>query len=134
MPDKVVRPSCWGRLIGCGLIGVTAFAVAFVSLAILAGGQLNSHVRVNGETRMEFYRQIDARTIAVTVVVSPHGWTRVTGVVETATEVRISVESLVIQLGPGTAEAAIVEVPVTLGKDLGARVVRDDVGDAVPRH
>jgi hypothetical protein len=108
--------------------------LAAVSIAILAGDQLNTHVRVNGESRMESYRQVDARTISVTMSVSPYGWTRLTGIVETATEVRISAESLVIQIGPGAAYAEIKELPVTLAQDLGNRIVTDDVGDPVPKH
>jgi hypothetical protein len=125
---------CARRLTGCGLIALILVLLAALSLAILFGGQLNSHVRVNDFPRMESYRQIDARTIGVTIDVSPYGWTRVTGVVETATDVRISVESLVMQLGPGAAYAEVKEVPVTLEQDLGDRVIRDDVGDPIPKH
>ncbi len=132
--DSTTKPGCLGRLAGCGLTTVVLALLAVVSIAILAGGQLNSHVRVNGESRMESYRQIDARTIAITMAVSPYGWTRLTGVVETPTEVRISVESLVIQVGPGAAYAQIVELPVTLAQDLGERGVTDDVGDPVPER
>lgn len=134
MGSSPAKPGCLGRLAGCGLTGVVLALVAVVSIAILAGGQLNSHVRVNGESRMLSYRQVDARTIAITMSVSPYGWTRLTGVVEASTEVRISVESLIIQIGPGAAYAQRVEMPVTLAQDLGDRAVADDVGDPVPQR
>jgi hypothetical protein len=111
-----------------------AVALIVIGLVVFAAMQLNSHVRVSGESRMASYRQIDADTIAITVSVSPYGWTRLTGVTETATDVRVSIESFVLQLGAGTAQQMRVELPVTLVQDLGERVVMDDIGAPVPKR
>ena len=85
--------------------------------------------------QMNSYALVDQRSIAVQVGVAPCSWTRVTDVAETSTEVRIKVETLPCPIpGPGTAELAVREVAVSLAADLGARIVEDANGQAVPRR
>ncbi len=82
-----------------------------------------------------YYRVIDARTIGLGVAVAPCSWTRVTGVTETASEVRVKVETWpCLQLGPGTAALVGRELTVSLQTDLGDRVVEDANGKPIPRR
>lgn len=82
---------------------------------------------------MDSYRVLDQRTIAVTVGVGPRSWTRVTNVTETPTEVRIKVESLSLPIPlPGTADLELRDLTISLADDLGARVVQDANGQAIP--
>lgn len=97
-----------------------------VVLVALVAADLNSTLAI------EWYRVVDPRTIVITVGAAPRSWTRVTQVTETATEVRIKVESFVLpQLGPSTARLALVELTVRLATDLDGRVVTDAHGDVV---
>ncbi|MEX2010795.1 MAG: hypothetical protein WEF51_01010 [Chloroflexota bacterium] len=82
---------------------------------------------------MDSYRVIDQRTIAVTVAVAPRSWTRVTDAAETPTDVRVKVESLAWPIPlPGSADRELRDLTVSLGSDLGERVVRDADGQAIP--
>jgi hypothetical protein len=82
---------------------------------------------------MNSYAVVDRRSIAVQVGVAPCSWTRVTNVAETSAEVRVKVETLPCPIpGPGTAELAVRELTVSLAADLGARIVEDANGQAVP--
>lgn len=106
-------------------------------MIVLAGVVLlvrsNSTVLVNSYPRMVSYRVVDQRTIAVTVGVGPRSWTRVTNVAETPTDVRVKVESLAWPIPlPGTADLELRDLTVCLADDLGARVVRDADGQAIP--
>jgi len=103
-----------------------AVAVAAVVLAVIA---------LDSPSRIESYRVIDDRTIAVTTVEGRGAWTRVGGVEESATAVAISIRSFRIQLGAGTAEGIPTETTVTLHDPLGARTVIDaSSGAAVERR
>jgi hypothetical protein len=105
--------------------------VAVVVLAVLLAAQ-NSTVLV---PEMNSYAVVNQRTIAVRVAVAPCSWTRVTGVAETPTEVRVKVETLPCPIpGPSTSELAARELTVSLAADLGARAVEDAHGQAVPRQ
>lgn len=110
----------------------------WILLVIVLAGVLllvraNSTVLVNSYPRMDSYRVIEQRTIAVTVAVAPRSWTRVTNVAETPTEVRVKVESLDWPIPlPGTADLDLRDLTVSLADDLGARVVRDANGQAIP--
>ena len=104
-------------------------AVALVVLGVLVLAQ-NSTVLV---PQMTSYALVNQRTIAVRVGVAPCSWTRVTDVSETPTEVRVKVETLPCPIpGPGTAALAVRELTLSLAADLGARVVEDATGQAVP--
>jgi hypothetical protein len=104
-------------------------AVALVVLGVLLAAQ-NSTVLV---PNMNSYAVVNQRTIAVRVGVAPCRWTRVTNVAETPTDVRVKVETLPCPIpGPGTAALAVRELTVSLAADLGARVVEDANGLAVP--
>jgi hypothetical protein len=103
--------------------------VALVSLGVLLAAQ-NSTVLV---PEMDSYALVNQNTIAVRVGVAPCSWTRVTNVAETPNEVRVKVETLPCPIpGPGTAALAVRELIVSLAADLGARVVEDANGQAVP--
>jgi hypothetical protein len=103
--------------------------VALVALGVLLAAQ-NSTVLV---PEMDSYAMVNQNTIAVRVGVAPCSWTRVTNVAETPNEVRVKVETLPCPIpGPGTAALAVRELSVSLAADLGARVVEDANGQAVP--
>jgi hypothetical protein len=105
------------------------FAVALVVLGVLLLAQ-NSTVLV---PFMDSYVVVDQRTIAVRVGVAPCSWTRVTDVAVTPTEVRVKVETWPCPIPlPGTAELAVQDLTVSLGRDLASRVVQDANGQAVP--
>ena len=110
-----------------------AFVIALAAAVVVLVAQTSTRVRVGAYPGMESYRVVDARTLALTVAVAPRSWTRVTSVAETATEVRITVESLDIELGAGSSELLLVELPVSLSRDLEGRAVLDDAGGVVPR-
>ena len=71
------------------------------------------------------YQVVDDRTILVDVFAPDTGWTRVTGVVETSTEVTITVSTIEWQLGPGYITEHQVGFTVTLKDPLGSRAVVD---------
>lgn len=107
--------------------------LAIVAVAVVLLVQSNATVLVNSYPRMDSYRAIDQRTIAVTVAVAPRSWTRVTDVAETATDVRVKVESLAWPIPlPGSADLELRDLTVSLASDLGERVVRDANGQAIP--
>lgn len=81
-------------------------------------------------SQIESYRVVDDGTLVVQVTGPPRGWTRVDEVVETSTAVRVSIKSLDLLPGPGTAHAISVELTVRLDQPLGDRVVQD--GDGKP--
>jgi hypothetical protein len=71
------------------------------------------------------YRLVDERTILVDVFAPDVGWTRVTGVVETSTEVTITVSTIEVQWGPGFVKEHQAALKVTLKDPLGSRAVVD---------
>ncbi len=77
------------------------------------------------------YRVVDDRTIVLQVTSGDREWIRVTDVAETASTVRISVESL-DWLPGGTAIGKSVELTVRLAQPLGNRVVTDGEGNPAP--
>jgi hypothetical protein len=100
-----------------------AVALVVVGLLILAQ---NSTVLV---PNIDSYQVTDQRAIVVRVAVAPCSWTRVTGVAETLTDVRVTVETLPCPIPlPATNELAARDITVVLADDLGARVVRDADG------
>jgi hypothetical protein len=123
----------WRRLVGAGR---SAWAIGILVLATLVVLALTWIVlnTVNSRVRIDSYRVVDQRTIVVTAAVGPHSWTRVTGVTETATEVRVTVESLDVTLGPSAAYAVLADLTVSLSQDIDDRTVLDAAGDVVPRR
>jgi hypothetical protein len=104
-----------------------ALALVVVGLVVLAQ---NSRVLV---PNIDSYRVTVQRAIVVQVAVAPCSWTRVTGVAETLTEVRVTVETLPCPIPlPATDELAARDLTIVLADDLGARVVRDAEGQAIP--
>jgi hypothetical protein len=80
------------------------------------------------------YRVTGPATIVVETSGPPRGWTRVTHVDESRSDVTVTVESWNWLPGPGTAYALRVELPVSLGAPLGDRAVIDASGYRVPRQ
>ena len=72
-----------------------------------------------------YYRVVDEHTLVVGTVTGPGAWTRVTSVIETPTAVTITVSSLLVQLGPGTAVGVPVESTATLRDPIASRTVLD---------
>lgn len=72
-----------------------------------------------------YYRVVDAQTLVVGTVTGPGAWTRVTSVTETPATITITVGSLLIQLGPGTAVGIPVESVARLHDPIGSRTVID---------
>ena len=104
-----------------------------VALIVVVGVLLLAQNSTVVVPEMNSYAVVDQRSIALQVGVAPCSWTRVTNVAETPTEVRVKVESLPCpNPGPGTAELAVRELTVPLAADLGARIVEDANGQAVP--
>jgi hypothetical protein len=106
----------------------------WLALALVAAGVLllaqNSTVLA---PYMESYVVVDQRTIAVKVAVAPCSWTRVTGIAETTTDVRVKVETLPCPLPlAGTGALEVRDLTVSLTSDLAPRVVQDASGQAIP--
>lgn len=83
---------------------------------------------LDSASRIYYYRVIDDRTLVVGTVTGPVAWTRVTSVSETPSTVAITVSSLSIQLGPGTAVGYAVESVAKLRDPIGSRTVIDGSG------
>ena len=52
---------------------------------------------------IQYYSVVDDQTLVVGTTEGPVAWTRVTNITETPSTVTITVSSLLIRLGPGTA-------------------------------
>ena len=76
-------------------------------------------------TRIYSYRVVDDRTVVLGTTSGRGAWMRVTGINETPVTVTITVSSLFIQLGPGTAEGIAYESVARLHDPLGSRTVVD---------
>ena len=99
--------------------------VVLVVLGVLLAAQ-NSTV---GFPQMDSYAVVNQRTITVKVGVAPCGWTRVTNIAETATQVRVKIETLPCPIpGPVTAGLSLRDLTISLTADLGSRVVTDANG------
>jgi hypothetical protein len=80
---------------------------------------------LDSATWIYYYRVLDDRTLVVGTVAGPGAWTRVTGITETPTTITITVSSLFLQLGPGTAEGVPYESVAKLRDPIGDRSVVD---------
>jgi hypothetical protein len=108
--------------------------VGLAALGLVALVQSNRTALVGGDyPTVESYRLAGDRIVVLTVVVAPRSWTRVTNLVETPTEVRVTVESLDWPIPlPGTGELNLEPVTVALRDALGSRAVLDPAGQAIP--
>jgi hypothetical protein len=103
--------------------------VAVVLLLVIVAVRL-----LDGASWIYYYRVVDDRTLVVGTITGPGAWTRVTSVTETPATVEITVNSLVVQLGPGTAVGVPVESFAMLHDPIGSRTVIDgSSGLPVPR-
>lgn len=98
--------------------------VALVAVLVFTGYRL-----LDSATWIYYYRAVDAQTLLVGTDSGPGAWVRVTNVTETPTTVTITVSSLFIQLGPGTAEGVPYESIAKLRDPLGSRTVVDGSSD-----
>jgi hypothetical protein len=103
-------PRRWRRLIAL---------VAVVILAVVAIRSLDS------PSWIFYYRAVDDHTLVVGTVTGPGAWTRVTSVMETPSTVTITVSSLLVHIGAGTASGVPVESTATLRDPIGSRMVID---------
>ncbi len=104
-----------------------------VAMVVVVGVLLLAQNSTVVVPEMNSFAVVDQRSLSVQVGVAPCSWTRVTNVAETSTEVRVKVETLPCPIPwPGTAELAVRELTVSLAADLGARIVQDANGQAVP--
>lgn len=74
---------------------------------------------------IDYYRVDDEQTVVVGTVTGPGAWTRVTSVTETPSTVTITVSSLLLQIGPGSAVGVPVESVAKLHDPIGSRTVID---------
>jgi hypothetical protein len=81
---------------------VAIIAVA-LALAVVAVRSLDS------PSWIYYYRVADDHTLVVGTVTGPSAWTRITGVIETPTSITITVSSILVQIGAGTAVGVPVE-------------------------
>ena len=95
-------------------------AVAVVLILVIATVRL-----LDGASWIYYYRVVDAQTLVVGTVTGPGAWTRVTSVTETPATVTITVSSLLIRLGAGTAVGIPVESVAKLHDPIGSRTVID---------
>ena len=105
-----------------------------VALGLVALVQSNRTALVGVDyPTVESYRLEGDRTVVLTVVVAPRSWTRVTNLVETPSDVRVTVESLDWPIPlPRTGELNLEPITVALHDALGSRVVLDPAGRAIP--
>jgi hypothetical protein len=104
-------------------------AIIVVAVALLVAAQ-NSTVRFPD---LSSYRVAGPRTLAITAAVAACSWTRVTGVTESETEVRVRVETLPCLIPFAHTDALdLRELNVSLANDLGTRRVADDRGQMIP--
>ena len=103
--------------------------VAVVLLLVVVAVRL-----LDGASWIYYYRVVDDRTLVVGTITGPGAWTRVTSVTETPATITITVSSLLIRLGAGTAVGIPVESVAKLHDPIGSRTVIDgSSGLPVPR-
>ena len=100
----------WRRLIALGAVVVPAV------------GAIRS---LDSPSWIFYYRVVDDHTLVVGTVTGPGAWTRVTSITETPSTVTITVSSLVVQIGAGTASGVHAESTATLRDPVGSRTVID---------
>lgn len=101
-------------------LGLRWIALAVVLVLVVTVARL-----LDSASRIDYYRVSDDRTLIVGTVTGPVAWTRVTSVSETPSTVTITVSSISIQLGPGTAVGYAVESVAKLRDPIGSRTVID---------
>jgi hypothetical protein len=117
------------------LLPVRGRARRLAAAAVLGAGLVLAWVALLSGTSaapVQSYRVVDPQTIVVVVGGAPHGWTRVSGVAESASTVAVSAQTTTWLPGPGTANLELVELTVRLAQPLNGRAVTDGTGQAVP--
>jgi len=83
--------------------------------------------------QMDSWVPVDSRTILVRVYVANCSWTRVGTITESATAVRVSVDTLPCPIaGTGSDSLDLREITARLPDDIGARTVEDANGQPIP--
>ena len=95
-------------------------AAAVVLVLLVVGVRL-----LDRASPIDYYRVLDDHTLALGSSTGPGAWTRVTSVSETPSTVTITVSSLLVRLGPGTAVGIAVESVAKLQGPIGGRTVID---------
>lgn len=113
-------------------IAVIALAALGLWLAFRDGGQGLSALGGGQLVPAHAYDVIDADTIVVASLTGQGAWTRITNVVESASEVRVSIRFLRWPMGTFTNEGYPIEWTLDLNDPLGDRVVHDGI-HPVPR-
>jgi hypothetical protein len=98
------------------------WVVVVATVLVLAVAAVRS---LDSPSWIYYYRVVDERTLVVGTVTGPGAWTRVTSVIETPSTVTITVSSLLVQLGPGTAVGVPVESTAKLRDPIASRTVID---------
>jgi hypothetical protein len=123
-PRRSIRLPRRRWLVVAGLVAVVLVVLVGSNKTALVGGSFPS---------LDSYRLEGDRTVVLTVAVAPRSWTRVTNLVETSTEVRVTVESLDWPIPlPQTGDLDLEAVTITLRDALGSRLVVDPAGQPVP--
>jgi hypothetical protein len=95
-----------------------------VAVVLLLAG-LVAYRLLDASARIEVYREIGPGALLLETIGGRNAWVRVTDVVETPTQVTVTVRSLYIQLGPTTAQGYVYESLAQLADPLGDRTVID---------
>ena len=110
-------------------VGLAVAAIVLCAVALLVWRQNSVVVAPQFAT----YKPIDSRTILVQVYVAPCSWTRVAKTAESATEVRVMIETLpCLVVGAGSTALSLRDVQVALASDLGTRTLEDANGQPIP--
>jgi hypothetical protein len=119
-----------------GRFWLTAAVVIFLGIAaLLINANSTARVGPGGSPQIVSYVVLDQHTVAIAVLVANFSWTRVTNIVESPTDARVTVESLYWPVPlPQTASLEKHWVVAALAEDLGTRVLRDADGQPIPAH
>jgi hypothetical protein len=108
-------------------------AIACLAVIVAVLVRSNAAVLVDSIPRLQSFHAQDDGTLAITVAVPPRSWTRVTDVLETSSEIRVTIESLNLPVPlPGTGHLELRELVVELASPLDERTVVDAHGMRVP--
>jgi hypothetical protein len=117
------------------LLAVRGRSRRIAAAALIGAGLLVAWLVVLSGTSpapVQSYRVVDPETIIVVVGGAPHGRTRISRVVESASTVAISAQTTTWLPGPAGASLELVELTVRLAEPLDGRTVTDGSGRAVP--
>ena len=97
----------------------------WIALLVVLGLVVAVVRSADGTLWINYYRFVDEHTLVVGTVAGPGAWTRITSVIETPSTITITVSSLLVRLGAGTAVGIPVESVAKLHDPRGDRTVVD---------